>query len=163
MAYRATNHSTTSVTPNMMVLGRNITMPSQAVVPRPSVKTDEIEPETYAFQLQETLVKAHEVARKNLKKHAAYRKKYYDTKAKARQLERGQLVWLHDPTKKPGICSKLANRWKGPYIVVKRLDDLTYLIQTSPRKPIKAVHIDRLLPYLGEAQPKWMADVKALR
>ena len=162
MAYRATNHSTTSITPNMMVFGRNIIMPSQAVIERPSAISDEsVDPEIYVYQLQETLAKVHGIARRNLQKHAAYRKKYYDTKAKARQLEVGQRVWLHDPTRKPGVCSKLANRWQGPYIVVKRLDDLTYLIKTSPRKPSKAVHIDRLLPYLGETTLNWMTNIKA--
>lgn len=162
MAYRATNHSTISVTPNMMVLGRNITMPSQAVIERPSHQVEEIEPEVYVAELQEAMAKVHELARTKLRKHAAYRKKYYDVKSRLRRMEAGKPVWLHDPTRKPGICSKLANRWKGPYLVVKRLDDLTYLIKTSQRRPCKAVHIDRLLPYHGEVTPKWMSDVKAV-
>ena len=161
MAYRATHHSTTSVTPNMMVLGRNTTMPSQAFIERPSDDTVDNDPENYVVHLQETLVKVHEVARKNLKKQAVYRKKYYDTKAKSRQLTQGQAVWLHDPARKPGVCTKLANRWKGPYVITKRLDDLTYLIQTSSRKPCKAVDIDRLLLYNGRNLPRWIAKMKA--
>lgn len=157
MAYRATIHSTTKVTPNRMVFGHNIVMPSQAIIGRPqSNDNTEIGSERYISNLQETLVVVHDFARKNLKKQAIYRKRYYDIKAKTRALQNGQAVWLHDPTIKPGVCHKLSNRWRGPYLVYKRLDDLTYLIRTSASGSKKVVHIDRLLPYKGIHLPRWM-------
>lgn len=157
MAYRATEHSTSGFTPNMMVFGRNVILPSQAVVGRPErVREAETAPEAYVEELQDSLEKAHEIARQNLRRQAVYRKKYYDANAKERALHVGQPVWLHDPSIKPGLCKKLANRWNGPYKIEKKLDDLTYLVRTSPSKVPRAVHIDRLLPYKGEHLPLWM-------
>ena len=156
MAYRASIHSSTGVTPNMMTLGRNVILPSQAVIGLPEDSKTPVEPDNYVSELNRNMVQIHAQARKTMKKQALYRKKYYDAKAKTRHLEDKTLVWLHDPTRKPGICNKLSNRWKGPYEIVKRLDDLIYIIKTSEKKPVKAVHIDRLLPYKGRNRPSWI-------
>ena len=114
----------------------------------------------YVADLQDNLRRCHSIARENLKKQAKYRKKYYDSKAKSRKLEINQPVWLHDTTRKIGVCNKLTNNWKGPYLVLKQLDDLTYLIRASPKMVPKVVHIDRLLPYRGSNLPKWFQDFK---
>jgi hypothetical protein len=45
--------------------------------------------------------------RKHLKECNEYQKKHYDQGAKERKLYLGQAVWLHDPTRKIGVCSKL--------------------------------------------------------
>lgn len=156
MAYRSTEHSTTKFSPNQMIFGHNILVPSKAVIGQPDEDPVDMDVDEYVADLQEKLSEIHTTARQNLKKQAVYRKKYYDVRAKHRCLEMGQPVWMHDPTRRIGVCSKLSNRWNGPYLVEKKLDDLTFLIRTSPSKPPKAVHIDRLLPYRGENLPKWM-------
>ena len=92
MAYRATEHSTTAVSPNMMVLGRNVTLPSQAVIGRPDEDEKESDVDKYVADLQENRRRCHRIARENLKKQAKYRKKYYDSKAKSRRLEINQPV-----------------------------------------------------------------------
>ena len=120
MAYRSSVHSSTGVTPNMMTLGRNVILPSQAIIGLPEESPQPpVEPVEYIRELNQNMVKIHIQARESLKKQAVYRKKYYDVKAKKRYLEENTLVWLHDPTRKPGICNKLSNR-KGPYQVVKK-------------------------------------------
>jgi hypothetical protein len=51
--------------------------------------------------------------------------------------------------RKIGVCSKLLPKWKEPYIVVRKIDDLIYMVKRSPRQPAKVYHIDRLIPYKG--------------
>lgn len=41
--------------------------------------------------------------------------------------EESQAVWLYDASKKVGVCSKLTCKWKGPYIISKKIDDITFL------------------------------------
>jgi hypothetical protein len=77
------------------------------------------------------------------------RRNIYDQGAKGRKLYLGLAVWLHDPTRKIGVCSKLLPKWKGPYIVVRKIDDLIYMVKISPRQPAKVYHIDRLIQYKG--------------
>jgi hypothetical protein len=62
----------------------------------------------------------------------------------------GSLVWLHDPTKKKGLCRKLQLPWEGPYQVIQILSDLVYAIQLSKHTKPKIVHHDRLKAYFRE-------------
>ena len=123
MAYRSSPHASTKISPNKMVFGREIVLPIQAYIGRPKLEDDE-ETEDYVGVLQQRLEKIHDLARDNLKQASEYQKKYYDTGAKKKKrYSAGQLVWLHDPTRKVGVCSKLINKWKGPYIVPDRWID----------------------------------------
>ena len=72
-------------------------------------------------------------------------------------------MWFHDPTRKVGVCHKLINKWKGPYLVTRKLDDLVYLVKKSPRQPVRAYHLDRLLPYHGKNIPQWVVKMKKMR
>lgn len=159
MAYRSSIHASSGQTPNMMMLGRNITLPLEAVIPQPDQKEPDGPPviEEYIVKLQDKLIKAHETARKNLKKNSDYQKRHYDLKATKRKFEVGQAVWLYDSSKKPKVCHKLTLKWKGPYIIVRRIDDVTYLVKRSKKTPAKAYHIDRLLPYRGRNPPSWFS------
>ena len=158
MAYRSTTHSSTKMTPNMMVLGHDIYMPSQAFLPRPEAY-DSISIDEHVKNLQEALADAHDTARKFLREQSIYRKKIYDRSSKSKEFKLHSPIWLHDPVRRPRVCTKLSNKWKGPYLTEKRIDDLTYLVRVSPSKPLKAIHVDRMLPYKGRSLPKWMVPL----
>ena len=115
----------------------------------------------YVENLQEKLQQVHQLALTNLKKSAIYRKRHYDIKSSKRVLAPSQAVWLYEPSKRPGVCAKLAPRWKGPALVLQRLDDLTYVVKLKQNTPAKVYHIDRLRAYQGNSIPKWFA--KALQ
>ncbi|CAG2254015.1 unnamed protein product [Mytilus edulis] len=115
--------------------------------------------EKYFIDIKKVILdSSHAHARKHLKGSQEYQKKYYDQSAKKRELIAGQPVWLHDPTRKPGVCSKLLPKWKGPFIVLKKIDDLIYMVKKSPRQPAKVYHIDRLIPYKGRNPPTWIGQ-----
>ena len=97
----------------------------QAVIGRPKTESG-LDTDTYLSKLEERLQSVHETARVCLKKSAVYRKSHYDLGAKSRLLEEGQAVWVHDSSRKPGVCPKLVSRWKGLYLVTKRIYDITY-------------------------------------
>ena len=80
-----------------------------------------------------------------------------------RHMEAGQLMWLHEPTRKVGVCHKLINKWKCPYLVTRKLDDLVYLVKKSPRQPVRVYHLDRLLRYRGRNIPQWVVKMKKMR
>ena len=144
-----------------MMLGRNVTLPLQAVVSKPACESDdEVEPDEYITELQDRMCRVHALARGNLKKSADYNKHHYDIRAQKRVMEKGQAVWLYDNTRKVGVCQKLTSKWKGPCLVLKRIDDINYLVQKCPRKPAKVYHIDRLLPYKGKTLPLWFRRIK---
>ena len=44
---------------------------------------------------------------------------------------------------------------KGPYVVIKRINDLVYRIQLGPNRKPKVVHRNRLWHYTGSNPPTW--------
>ncbi|CAC5422630.1 unnamed protein product [Mytilus coruscus] len=59
MAYRSSVHASTGQTPNMMMFGRNIFLPMEAVIPRPDGPDESTTPETdkYINELQDAIMR----------------------------------------------------------------------------------------------------------
>jgi len=156
MAYRSSVHKSTSKTPNSMVFGREVTMPLQAVI---SIPVDSDQPvsdaDQYICNLKKKLQENHEIARKSLKQSSNYQKRHYDLKAKKRSFKAGQPVWIYEPSRKVGVCTKLTSQWKGPFVVEKKIDDVTYRVKKSIRQPSRVYHIDKLALYSGRNIPSW--------
>ncbi|VDI82433.1 Hypothetical predicted protein [Mytilus galloprovincialis] len=164
LAYRSSVHSTTGFTPNFLTFGREVTLPLQAIIPMPSPAQDYATcKEDFVIDLQNRLQTVHELARKNLKNKVQYQKKYYDVKSKKRMFKVGQLVWLNDPTRKIGVCSKLSAKWKGPYIITKCMDDTTYIVKKTAKQMAKAYHVNRLMSYEGQKLPVWMKKLQHIK
>lgn len=157
MAYRSAVHKSTSKTPNAMVFGREVTLPFQAVigVPEEPLVQPVSDADQYIANLKKKLQQNHEIARKSLKQSSNYRKKHYDLKASKRSFKVGQPVWLYEPGRKVGVCTKLTSPWKGPYIIEKKIDDVTYRVKRSIRQPSRVHHIDKLALYSGRNIPSW--------
>ena len=57
-------------------------------------------------------------------------KQYYDVQlSPASLLQRGDPVWLYNPQRKKGITPKFQKLWKGPYLIMKKINDIVYHIQ----------------------------------
>ena len=58
--------------------------------------------------------------------------------------------------RKKGKTPKLTRPWQGPYLVIKRINDVVYRVQLSPRSKPKVVHRNRLWRYSGTSTPDWL-------
>ncbi len=155
MAYRTSVHETTGCTHSEMMLGRDIGLPSDLLMGRLDDDTCEVLIE-YAEQLRDRLEQVDQYACKHLRIASDQQKKNYDQKAQAGGYKEGEAVWLHNPKKKKGISPKLQRPWEGPYVVLKRLSDVTFRIQKGPKTTPRVVHYNRLKKYFGENPPTWM-------
>ena len=161
MAYRSSVQSSTSRTPNSMLFGREITLPLQALIPLPEKDTSDMESSAdYVFNLKSKLEQNYKTARKSLNKAATCQKRRYDLKARKNSFTKGQAVWIYDPSRKIGRCPKLTSKWKGPYIIEKRIDDVTYRVKRTWRQPSSVYHVDRLASYRGKNVPTWAAKYR---
>ncbi|XP_028299789.1 uncharacterized protein LOC114461699 [Gouania willdenowi] len=149
MAYRATKHSSTGLTPNMMLFGREITEPVDLVVGLPPGENDINTIPEYVMQLRQQLELAHQLAREALGKSSERAKKQYDKNICQVQYQIGAAVWhLIKGTKRvKNKVRKFLPAYEGPYFIVGVLDDLIYRIQKSPRSKTKVVHHDKLKPF----------------
>ena len=53
------------------------------------------------------------------------------------------------------MTPKLPRNWKGPYVVIKQINDV-YRIQLGPRTKPRVVHRNRLWKYSGLSPPTWL-------
>ncbi|KAJ8948954.1 hypothetical protein NQ318_022976 [Aromia moschata] len=76
---------------------------------------------------------------------------------KARQfLDRYQDVFANgNITGRTRRSPKLQSNWEGPYTIIRKINDLVYRIQLSPRSKPKVVHLERLARYTGHNPPDW--------
>jgi hypothetical protein len=158
MAYRSTKHDTTGVSPNMMMLGREIELPLDLVVGGPVRQVTEnngASPFEYVESLRDGIELSHEIARETTKKNSERQKRYYDRQRFDSAYKVGDVVWCFNNARKKGVCPKLQCHWKGPFMVIGKIDDVVYRLQkTSHTKPI-VCHYDRLKPYRGLGFKKW--------
>ncbi|KAK3522786.1 hypothetical protein QTP86_034652 [Hemibagrus guttatus] len=149
MAYRATKHSSTGFTPNMMLFGREITEPIDLVAGMPPNHTLTKTFPQYVVQVKESLELAHRVARDALGRSVERAKKHYDKRAARTHYKVGDAVWfLIKGTKRvKNKIRKFLPNYDGPYFILGHLDDLVYRIQRSSRAKVKVVHHDKLKPY----------------
>lgn len=68
MAYRATKHSSTGLTPNMMLFGWEITEPMDLVAGLPPDPDNTTTPPSYVVQLRKWLELSHQLAQEALGK-----------------------------------------------------------------------------------------------
>ena len=158
MAYRSTVHESTGQTPNMMMLGRELPVPSHllAQTPEQDAEGNVADKVPYAVELGNKLREAHELAREQLKKSHVRQKKQYDRRASRNEWEVGKAVWLFNPTKKVGLSPKLMSFWEDePYVIVERISDVVVKIQRNQRSKPRIMHVDRLKLVEGPVDTTW--------
>ena len=154
MAYRSSVHDTTKCTPCSMMLGREIRLPIDLAIGIPETKQSNCETD-YAYELEKQLIRIHNIARKHIQICSDGMKSYYDRNKHFSELCVGDAVWFYNPIRKQGLTTKLQRSWKGPYIIIEKLNNVLYKIQEGPKSKSKVVHYDKLKPYLGENKPTW--------
>ena len=158
MAYRSSVHPSTGETPNMLVLGKEVTLPIDLMF---ETETQESAGD-YVAELRDRIRLAHDRAREQLKTSTRTYKRYYDRNVIRKCYKPGEFVWLKDERRRKGYSPKLQFAYEGPYMVVNRLTDVVYRIQRGPRAKFKVVHFEKLKRYEGESIPGWLDKVNLL-
>ena len=144
MAYRACIHESTKCSPNLLMLGREISLPIDILTGSPDPNPT-VCPIQYIEWMRDSMQRAFDVANEKLQSSFKRQKKYYDCKLKTRQYEIGQKVLRWYP---PKANQKLGLGWTGPYIIMRKLSDITYEIQDCGNSKFKVVHVDHLKPLI---------------
>ena len=155
MAYRSTVHESTGQTPNKMMLGRELPMPSHLLVATPDRRnvTGKI---PFVQDLHDKLLEAHTLAREHLKKNHIHQKQQYDRTTRRTEWEVGTAVWLYNPTKQVGKSPKLTIFWEEmPYVITEKINPVVMKIQKSRASKPKIIHIDRLKRVEGPIDISW--------
>jgi hypothetical protein len=144
-AYRRTEHQSTGCTPNLMMLGRETSIPLDLIIGAPPGEAPC--PIQWVEKIKQAQRKAHEYARVKLKKSAASQKRYHDRAKVLTTFKEGDPVmyWY-----KPLAKGALTRPWTGPVLIRKATEGSNvYTIQGGPSHRSKVVHGDHLKLYEG--------------
>ena len=138
-AYREVPNDTTGFSPFELLYGRNIRGPLSVL------KEQWEEPEdcqssvlSYLIETRERLKTLSELAHENEIKAKHIQKRYYDKKARVRDIEVGSKVLVLLPTSE----NKLLAQWKGPYVVTDKVGSVDYKVKVRGRE--KVYHVNML-------------------
>lgn len=159
-AYRASVHESTGYTPNMMMLGRETTLPIDLMYPREHQEFLRC-PVRYVEWVQKEMEANFNKVREELQTAAIRQKRYYDKRAQTRRFKVGDWVWRFYP---PHLTrSKLNSPYMGPYLVTERVGEVSYKIQQTPKSKPVVVHVDDLKQFEGESvQPNWLSQLPTI-
>ncbi|KAI3357058.1 hypothetical protein L3Q82_015443 [Scortum barcoo] len=123
MAYRSAVQDSTSCTPALLMLGRELRTPAEMAFGRPP-DTPRVPPgPEYARRLQDRMESAHAFARNQLQKAGVRQKRNYDIRARGTDFKAGDLVWVYSPRKEEGALAGIlfvvqsdSSRQEGPAV-----------------------------------------------
>ena len=142
LAYNSSTQESTGETPAMLMLGREVKLPVDLVLPYIGCKDSQNIPE-YVLNLQSRLEKVHENARLKLQKAAIKQQHWYNNRLKENIFSPGSLVYYNCPIK--GNAPKESYyKWKGPYVVVQKFSNAVYKIALNANSKRFVVNHDRL-------------------
>lgn len=155
-AYRASQHESTGMTPNLLMLGREARLPAELVFGSSTQDRQQVSSYGgYVEHLKDHIQKAHAVARKHLQVAATRNKELYDTRMLVFQYEAGDLVWYLAENRTKGVTPKLEKMYTGPHIVKKKMGPQNMMLQLDAKGNEKIVHHNKLKPYRGDSPPNW--------
>ena len=143
LAYRSSPQQSTQCTPNLLMFGREVRLPLEAIVGTPPREPQPECPSEYVEWVQSTLENAFSFARENLQKSFKRQKRNYDAHLKSRELPVGSKVYRWYP---PKANQKLGLGWTGPYVVLEHIGKTSVRIRLPGEVTDLVVHRDDLKP-----------------
>ena len=155
MAYRASPHASTGISPNRMMFGREVATPLDLQFPA-NPADNEVTCETeYCEWLREAMRNTHELARKSLKVAANSQRRNFNRGKERTLFQPGDKVKLINTQE---LVDKLNPRFKGNFEVVEEKDPNTYKIKNLLDNRTQVVHSNNLRKFHGIPLEEPMAD-----
>ena len=137
--------------PNELIFGKNLRGPLKVVYEEWSQSQKNVPVNEYISNLIKILEENRKLAFENLKVSQEKMKKVYDRKTKLTNFKVGDKVLLFLPVYK----FPFQNKYEGPYTIIKKVSDLSYIISTpNRRQKSRLVHVNLLKPYFERENAK---------
>jgi len=96
------------------------------------------------FAKQEQMAKAYALAREHLRVAAERRKASYDVRVYDVHFSVGQWVWYWCPRRYPSKSPKWQQSYIGPYLIVRKIEQVNVVLQHSPKAKPFVVHVNKI-------------------
>jgi len=93
------------------------------------------------------MAEAYALVREHMQPRAEVNKRAYDVAVKPVSFQPGDMVWYFCPRTRLGTSPKWTRFSTGPYQVVKRINDINYVIRATCKSRPMIIHVNKLRPY----------------
>jgi hypothetical protein len=156
-AYNSSVHKGTNFSPNFLHFGRNIPTSLDVLMANPEVEGYHNYGE-FAEKTAQRMQYAFNVACDVSLKLPEASKKYYDARVRPKLLEEGDKVLAFCPQRRLNVFAKWAKPFSVQAEVLRRVNDVTYLINILRTGKTRIFHIDKLkLLQRGESETSELA------
>ncbi len=100
----------------------------------------------YVQVKQERMEEVHQFTRERLQLASDRMKRYYDAAVRETSYKRGDPVWLYSPQRKKGLSPKLQRPWQGPFLVLQKINNVVYRIQSPHQSQDSPPYLNDTLP-----------------
>ena len=145
-AYNTAYHSSTTFSPFYLMFLRQPRIGIDLICDE-TVEEKISTREEYAMLMRERMQNAYRLVHQHLNTAFERAKRRYDLRVRECQFKGGDLVWYYSPRRYRNRTSKWLLQTSGPYEIVRRINDVNYVIRRSARQSAFTVHVDRLRPY----------------
>ena len=149
-------HKTTGFSPYQMLYGRPMRMPLDQMVRYWRGKEEQGQNTTIEFveTLKANMQVVRDLAYEKEIKEKESQKFYHDRKSVVRNFDVGEYVLVFRPTRK----STLENQWQGPYIISKKLTEVTYQVDLGTfGKRYRTFHVNCMRKWTSPNPADFMA------
>ena len=152
MAYRSSVHESIGFTPYFLVFQHERSLPIDLMY-QPPEHSESSSLKKQVLERQEAIRRAFELARRNSTAQQLRRNALYNRKVHGPVYKEGDCLLFHYPVTQPGCSSKLSSHWRGPYRIIKCLNEVNYKIEEIGIGKHLIVHYDQLKRYHGVVAP----------
>ena len=142
-------HDTTGTTPAQLAIGRSLKGPLERLITKSPMPS----PEQPGYSVMERQQKLAEEVSRRVNAAKARQARYYNIHRRNAQFSDGDLVWVkahHLSNAAAKFSSKLAPKWSGPAVVMKRLGPINYKVRWEDQSRREdTVNVVNLKPYFS--------------
>jgi len=156
-AYRASVHEATGYSPNRLFLGREVRMPLDLVMGLPPDSDRQVSSmDGFVQQTQEQMTSTYDIVRQHLGVTAQRRKDTYDVRVRPQEFNVGDWVWYWYPRRYSSRSPKWQKNYTGPYLIVRKIEPVNFVLQRSSRAKPFVVHANKLKKCFGPTPASWL-------
>ena len=157
-AVRSSPSRITGFSPNMLMLGREVTQPADIMF-KPDLAAYAGEaPAEYVTKLRETLANVHDITREHLHVAQNRQKRTYDQRVHYTKFSVGDIVYRLNKASKVKSSNKLKAPWEGPFIVTQIMSPV--LVKIRNRKREFVCHHNNLATKPLREIPLWIQRLR---
>ncbi len=145
-AYRSTPNESTRLTPNLLMLGREVRLPAEIVFGSGTSSRETVSTYgEYVTKLKNKMQTAHRICRENMDCKAKRQKEAYNTKQSFTKYEKGDIVWYLQNTRKDDKMPKTKKcHIRDPFLLTAKMNNQNYRVLFNKNGKSEVVHHDKL-------------------